>query len=259
MKELIDKLTHFKILVNNYQEDASLTFDTMEVKLLQDLVNALTRAIVGKHEDWEVSYLELANVRGCCCPYLYPALTLLVSEEIQSFCDSALSLRKGLVKNALDFIHDVKAVKDLSHLNMNSYNPQLLNPFLEQLFKCSNVMHLIKSTSFNQLFSAIKASHIFSETDLRVWSINNLKPNEQLFKGMLEAHKSILQKRNQAVTINVDPLIIERFRRRMLYKEVRSESTVSTSQEEPQNSESFQMENLVCDLQSTVIHRKPLK
>lgn len=210
-------LAEFHQKLSLYKQEAKVEKGSMELALIDKLLDSLAIAGQQNATDWSITYQQLWNIKFCCCPLDGPEISKWIMETIQPYCESILSQRKALAQNTLDFIHDYKTIKNKSFLPIEKYDAAIL-PFLAQLLKINDPLaHLVK-TPFEKIITEMSAMKAFSKTELASWVHLKRAQDDKLVSDLRLGEKSVPRVHFPAGEYEVDPLFKERYQRYQRYQ-----------------------------------------
>lgn len=210
-------LVEFHQKLSLYKQEAKLEKQSMELTLIDKLIDSLAIAGQQNASDWNITYQQLWNIKFCCCPLADPEISKWIMETIQPYCESILSQRKALAQNTLDFIHDYKTIKNKSFLPIEKYDAAII-PFLAQLLKLSDPLAQLSKTSFETIISKMSAMQIFSKAELGSWVRLKRAHDDRLVSDLRLGEKKVPRINFPAGEYEIDPLFRERHERYQRYQ-----------------------------------------
>ncbi len=210
-------LAEFHQKLSLYKQGAKLEKESMELTLIDKLLDSLAIAGQQNATDWSITYQQLWNIKFCCCPLADPEISKWIMETIQPYCESILSQRKALAQNTLDFIHDYKTIKHKSFLPIEKYDAAIL-PFLAQLLKINDPLAHLAKTPFEKIITEMSAMKAFSKTELASWVHLKRAQDDKLVSDLRLGEKSVPRVHFPAGEYQIDPLFRERHERYRRYE-----------------------------------------
>ncbi|MBS0287811.1 MAG: hypothetical protein JSR17_10980 [Proteobacteria bacterium] len=227
MPGIIEEFNRLIPELEKFLVDPAIIADKFGPSLLQEIVKNLKKAVLDKNNDWQVSFNDISNITLVCVPFKISLLDQLVLEQLKPFCENELARRKKLTEGVLHYLYQSKMVMNPAYINQAAFNSDIF-AILRIIFS-EDLNQFIAKTTFGSLFAMVKESKIFSESDLRIWLSLSVKKTEEIFKDILLSEQQVPRTHFGPETLaGMDPLIQERFRRRLRYMPDKAQSAPSS-------------------------------